>query len=227
MLRPWVILVATLSIITSIQARPTPNNALHSDTSTSMIPPEPTTLISRHYQVTKREALILMDPALEQMANAQKHHHHAHTPALQDTHPPSPPSASSASAVDSEKKKETKVSSRNVEPFPRYLAERSWSVLLSREPHDVYTSDHIPNDQPAGAQFSEGPGAAPQPPGFKSHFIENGQNGGGGQAAGGGGSTSHVSSQGLGGLGLAGLGGSSGGGGGGSGLNVLGGLIGG
>ncbi|KAI0344978.1 hypothetical protein BDW22DRAFT_983887 [Trametopsis cervina] len=221
MLRRFLFLVAALSLVGSLHARP-----LDDVSADDTIPPtprsEPATLMGRQYQLAKRVPLILMNPELEHMATEQKYHHES-SPGLFGRSPSS--------------ETEPKPVVKHAEPLPRYVLERSLNTLEVRV---IHTPQHTAAKQPEPNHFSEPPPPAPASPHITSDFITNEQkNKADTQTNGSPHVASHASSSGLGlsalGLGgagspgVAGLGlGGSGGSGhssGGSGLNALGGLI--
>lgn len=131
MLRCLVILASILSIVTTIQALPV-DGSPRADTQSSVFPSEPTTLMGRQYQLTKREPIILMDPAFDRATSEQRHNR-----------------ASPA---------EPHLLRKRVEPFPRYVLERSLDALQVRE---IHTPAHTASKQPPSNKFSE---PAPPPP---------------------------------------------------------------
>ncbi|KAI0689835.1 hypothetical protein BC835DRAFT_1418228 [Cytidiella melzeri] len=152
MLRRLVLLASAFSVATLAQARPM-DGAPQTGAQPVVIPSEPTTLMGRQYQVAKREPIILMDPALERMSSEQKYHRASTSP----SHPP---------VV------EPKILRKRVEPFPRYILERSLDSLQVRE---IHTPTHTAAKQPPPNKFSEPPPPAPVPPHATSDFITNEQ----------------------------------------------------
>lgn len=133
MLRQFVFIVAALSIVTTVQARPIDNAVAHFYAPQAAATSEPTMLMGRRYQVSKREPLILMDPELERLSE-QHYRHRAAAPL-----PPTP-----SASPDTRKKKTKKVSPRRVAPFPHYVAGRSLDAPQARSEPPA-AAPHSPN----------------------------------------------------------------------------------
>lgn len=169
MRRPLVLILSTLSLATSLQARPALDNAPPPDTSSTVGPSEPAMLMGRPYEVTKRDPLILMSPELEDMSRRAKYHRATDAPPF--------PSTEEHTTSKEEKTKKKKPNTRRVVPFPRLIAERALDDDL--ETRDIYARKRAPASPPPTppppARLSEPPTAPPNPPKVTSTFVTNEQ----------------------------------------------------
>jgi len=158
--RPLLMALAALTAVSTTHAVPT-SHAMSTPLSPSLTPvayTEPTSLMGRHYLHAKRDPLILMDPALQDGR-----------PATRPSPPPPPAQKSSKSPKPTSSKKKT----RQLVPFPQYIAERAiGEEVHQRDTHDAvsYLSNVQAAPAPPPAPANASPPPLPGQPQYKPYL---------------------------------------------------------